>query len=418
MTERRIEWPRNDYSRIPFWIYHDPALYAEEQERIFRGPVWSYLCLAAEIPKAGDFVTTWVGDTPVVVNREDDGSVHAFVNRCAHRGAIVRRELRGNADDHTCIYHRWCFGRRGDLVGIPFQRGVRGQGGLAPDFDKRAHGLRKLRVAVHRDVVFGTFSDATEPLEEYLGALLTEHLATIMQRPVEVLGYQRQAIDGNWKLYNENLRDTYHASLLHEFLVTFGLDRATQKGGVKMDARHRHNLTWAVAGSDSNEDAASAYKVHNLRADKLVLHDPSILAFRPEFPDDRSLSISSMFPNVAFQRLNNSLATRQIQPRGVGRFVLLWTYFGYVDDTPELRRHRLRQMNLLGPGGFVSMEDAEAIEIAHLASGRDPADHAVIEMGGAGEISDRDYRVNDVALRGFWSYYAELMGMEPPGAIR
>lgn len=413
-----IDWPRNDYSRVPYRVYHDEGLYALEQERIFRGRTWSYLCLAAEIPSAGDFKTTWVGDTPIVVNRDEDGSIHAFVNRCAHRGAIVRREPRGNATDHTCIYHRWCYSRHGDLLGVPFQRGVRGQGGLAADFDKSQHGLRKLRVAVYRDVVFGTFSAATESIEDYLGPLLTEHLGTVMQKPIELLGYQRQSIDGNWKLYAENLRDTYHASLLHEFLVTFGLDRATQKGGVMMDARHRHNLTYAVADSDSQEEAAKAYKAHNLRADQLTLKAPALLAFHREFPDDRNLSISTMFPNVAFQRLNNSLAMRQIQPKGIDRFVLVWTFFGYADDTPELRAHRLRQMNLLGPGGFVSMEDSEAIEIAHLASRRDRNEASVIEMGGAGPISDRDYRVTDVSLRGFWSFYAELMEMEPPGAVR
>jgi anthranilate 1,2-dioxygenase large subunit len=125
-----------------------------------------------------------------------------------------------------------------------------------------------------------------------------------------------------------------------------------------------------------------------------------------------------MFPNAAFQRLNNSLAVRQIQPKGVDKFVLVWTFFGYADDTTEMSEHRLRQMNLLGPAGLVSMEDAEAIEIAHRTSRIVPEQHSVIEMGGGGEISDRNYRITDVPLRGFWSYYAELMGIEPEGAVR
>lgn len=415
---RQIVWPRPDYSRIPYWVYHDPGLYEEEMVRIFRGPVWSYLCLEAELPDEGDFLTTWLGDIPVVVNRDADGAVAAFVNRCAHRGAIVRREPRGNARDHTCIYHRWCFSRRGELIGVPFQRGVRGKGGLAADFVKADHGLERVRIATYRNVVFGSLHPEAESIESYLGSLLRQHLDGFLHKPVEILGYQRQAIDGNWKFYNENLRDTYHASLLHEFLVTFGLDRATQKGGVKMDSRHRHNLTFAETGTDSDDEAAEAYAAHNLSADKISLRAPALLSFQREFSDNLSLAISCMFPNVAFQRLNNSLAMRQIQPKGVNRFVLVWTFFGYQDDTPELRAHRLRQMNLLGPGGFVSMEDAEAIEIAHRATSVTRDQHGVIEMGGAGEISDRDYRVTDVSIRGFWSYYAELMGMEPKGAVR
>src|SRR2546430_1956082 len=80
-----IAWPRNDYSRVPFWLHHDAAIYELEMERIFRGPAWSYLCLEAEIPDAGDFRTTWVGDTPVIVSRDKKGAIQAFVNPSGRR---------------------------------------------------------------------------------------------------------------------------------------------------------------------------------------------------------------------------------------------------------------------------------------------------------------------------------------------
>src|SRR5450432_2694374 len=122
-------WPTLDYSRVPYSLYHDTELYRQEQQRIFSGPTWNYLCLDAEIPNPGDFRATYVGDTPVVVGRDENGAVHAFVNRCAHRGALVRREISGNASSHTCIYHQWCYGLDGALKSIPFRRGVRGKGG-------------------------------------------------------------------------------------------------------------------------------------------------------------------------------------------------------------------------------------------------------------------------------------------------
>ncbi len=103
---------------------------------MFRGPTWLFLGLEAEIPNAGDFRASWLGDTPVVYNRAFDGTVYTFVNRCAHRGALVRREPWGNAADHTCIYHRWCYDIEGNLIGVPFQRGVNGRGGMAHDFGK------------------------------------------------------------------------------------------------------------------------------------------------------------------------------------------------------------------------------------------------------------------------------------------
>jgi anthranilate 1,2-dioxygenase large subunit len=80
--------------------------------------------------------------------------------------------------------------------------------------------------------------------------------------------------------------------------------------------------------------------------------------------------------------------------------------------------HRLRQANLVGPAGLVSMEDGEAIEVAQRASKPAPDAVTVIELGGGGIISDRNYRVTDVPLRGFWSYWAELLGIEPEGAVR
>ena len=68
-------WPTLDYSRVPYRLYHDPEAYQREQERIFRGPTWNFLGLEAEIPNPGDFRTTYVGDIPVIVNRDANGTI-------------------------------------------------------------------------------------------------------------------------------------------------------------------------------------------------------------------------------------------------------------------------------------------------------------------------------------------------------
>ena len=411
-------WPALDYSRVPYRLYHDAEVYKREQERIFRGPVWSFLGLEAEIPNPGDFRATWVGDTPIIVNRDERGALKAFVNRCAHRGALVRRELSGNALRHICLYHQWCYGLDGSLNAIPFRRGIRGKGGMGPDFDMAAHALNPLQVGTINGAVFGTLADDAEPLEDYLGAPVIEQLRRLFDRPVRVLGYNRQRIRGNWKLYAENTRDNYHASLLHEFLVTFGLDRSTQIGGVRMDRRHRHSITWAEAGSDDDELVRQAYGGAGVRNDYLSLQEPDLVAFHPEHGDRLNIAITSVFPSSVFVQISNSLAVRQIRSRGVDEVEVFQTVFGYEDDPPEMTRHRLRQANLIGPAGLVSMEDGEAIEVTHRASRPDPLRTTVIELGGGGVISDRDYRVHDVPLRGFWSYYAELLGIEPDGAVR
>jgi len=413
-----FSWPRRDYSRVPYTVYHDPAVYAREQERVFRGRAWSLLGLACEIPDPGDFRATWIGDTPVIYNRDRDGRVHAFVNRCAHRGALVRRETAGNADSHTCIYHQWCYALDGSLTAIPFRRGVRGKGGLDAGFDMATHGLRRLEVDEVAGALFGTFAADAEPLRDYLGPPVVAQIERLFQRPVRVLGYHRQRINANWKLYAENTRDNYHASLLHDFLRTFGVDRLTQTGGITMDARHRHNITWAEAASDTAEFADGAYHQANISNETPRLRDRRVVAFRREHPDKLNLAVTSVFPNSVFVQINNSLATRQIRPKGVDCHEVFQTLIGYEDDDAAITADRLRQANLVGPAGYVSMEDGEAIEIAHRASRPEIDAATVIEMGGAGPITDRDYRVTDVGLRGFWSYYAELMGNEPAGAIR
>jgi phenylpropionate dioxygenase-like ring-hydroxylating dioxygenase large terminal subunit len=280
-------------------------------------------------------------------------------------------------------------------------------------------GPRHLKVANFHGVLFGTFSADTEPLEQYLGEFGTGMIERFMHKPVRVLGYSRQMVNGNWKLYAENLRDTYHASLLHEFFVTYGVDRATQRGGVKMDARHRHNMNHAYAATDTQEEARAAYAGQaGVALDRMRLRDPSLLKYVPEFADGMNLAAPTIFPNMLLIQINNTLATRQIRPKAVDSFEIFQTVFGYVDDDEEMTRHRLLLANLVGPAGFVSMEDGEAIEIIQKATRPETTASAVFEMGGRGPLQDLAHRVTETPIRGFWSYWSELMGAEPEGAIR
>lgn len=406
-----LSWPRADMTRIPYAAYREPAIYEQEQVRIFRGPTWNYLALEAELPEPGSFLTTFVGDTPVVVNRDLDGRIHAFVNRCAHRGATVRRENHGVARDHVCCYHQWSYDLQGRLTGVPFVRGVKGKGGMPADFDKSQHRLQPLHVESLRGVVFGSFSADAEPLADYLGPVIREHLARLMHKPPKVLGYQRQVIHGNWKLYADNLRDPNHGGLLHMFQITFGIARLSNWGGAKLDDRGRHNISFTAENTQTL--GKDDYQSTSRGDGQIRLEDPAMLRYRPEFPDGMTLSITSIFPNVVFQQIGNSLATRQIRPRSADEFEVYWTYYGYADDDASMTAHRLRQANLAGPGGYISMEDGEAIELVHRAIVREPDTHSFVEIGGRGEPASQDTLVTEVPMRGFWRYYGELMGVRP-----
>jgi anthranilate 1,2-dioxygenase large subunit len=391
-------------------VFQDPAVYTEEQEKIWRGKTWSYVALEAEIPKAGDFKSTFVGDTPVVVTRAADGTLHAWVNRCAHRGAIVCRELRGNATTHTCVYHQWAYDPAGSLVGVPFRRGLGGRGGYPSDFRTEDHGLRRLRIASVGGMVFVTFSADIEPLERYLGEVMVANIRRLTKRPVKILGTTRQYIYSNWKLYAENTRDAYHAVLLHLFYPTFGIARPAQKTTSEMNEKRFHNL-YSIY-KPSGKESVSVYKETGVRPveGQMRLEDPTLLRYVDEFQDEKSITIQAIFPSVVVQQILNTLATRQIVPRSEKEFELVWTHFGYEDDDAEMAEHRLRQGNMIGPAGYIAMEDSEATEIVQRGTVADWDESSFVEMAGS-STDDLDFGGQDEnAIRGFWKGYREIMG--------
>src|ERR1700704_2161486 len=97
-TANLVSWPSSGLTLVPFRLYSDADQYALEQERIFKGPTWNYLCLAVEVRNPGDYLVTSVGEASVVVARTPTGELHAFVNRCAHRGSLLCLKRRGNTD--------------------------------------------------------------------------------------------------------------------------------------------------------------------------------------------------------------------------------------------------------------------------------------------------------------------------------
>ena len=64
-------------------------------------------------------------------------------------------------------------------------------------------------------------------------------------RPQRVLGMHSQIIHNNWKLYAENVRDLYHATLLHTFYTTFKVNRLDMDGGMLLSDDGRHSISYA-----------------------------------------------------------------------------------------------------------------------------------------------------------------------------
>ena len=141
-----LRWPAEGVSRVPFRVYSDPEIYALEQQRLFRGPIWHFLCLEIEVANPGDFRQATIGETPIVVTRDEDGALHGLVNRCAHKGALVCLKERGHADSLTCVYHSWTYDLAGQVQSVAFRNGLRGKGGMPDDFDPAQHRLEPIRI--------------------------------------------------------------------------------------------------------------------------------------------------------------------------------------------------------------------------------------------------------------------------------
>ncbi|WP_345891734.1 aromatic ring-hydroxylating dioxygenase subunit alpha [Burkholderia sp. Tr-860] len=412
-----VAWPEEGLTRVPYQVFQDEAVYADEQEAIFRGPNWSFLCLETEVPNPGDFRSTFVGDAPVVVTRDTDGELYAFENRCAHRGALVCLEYQGNARDFSCVYHAWTYNLQGDLVGVAFKDGIDGKGGMKPDFCTGDHGLRKLRVATLHGLVFGSFSDDVAPLDEYLGEEIVERIARVLDnRSPVVLGRFTQMLPNNWKLYFENVKDSYHASILHLFFTTFQLNRLSQRGGIIVDPSGGHHVSYSAVDHAAAAEAAQAqpagndYAEQNIRSEsEHRLEDTSVLQGVDEFGDGVTLQILSVFPGFVLQQIQNAIAVRQILPRGTRQTELNWTYLGFEDDTPELREMRLRQSNLVGPAGYVSMEDGCVGGFVQRGIEGASESRSVLEMGGD-DAESSSSRVTEASIRGFWKAYRNAMG--------
>ena len=209
-------------TRVPYWLFQREDVHKLEQRRLFQGNCWNYLCLEGDVAEPGDYRTGFVGNTPIIIARDRDRELYAFENRCAHRGTLLAFNEFGNNKLFSCVYHGWCYSLQGDLVNVAFKDGVNGRGGMPQSFCMEEHGPRKLKVALVHGLVFGSFSENPPSIEKYLGEEIMARIARVLagRKPI-VLGRFTQIFPNNWKLYAENTKDSYHASILHLFFHGF-----------------------------------------------------------------------------------------------------------------------------------------------------------------------------------------------------
>jgi anthranilate 1,2-dioxygenase large subunit/terephthalate 1,2-dioxygenase oxygenase component alpha subunit len=206
----------------------------------------------------------------------------------------------------------------------------------------------------------------------------------------------------------ENVKDSYHAILLHTFFTTFRLNRLTQKGGLVVSETGGNHISYSYAADSGGRE----YEQAGMRAaqEGFGLEAPEVLHHVDEYGDGIGLQILSVFPTFVLQQTRNSLAVRRLVTQDLRKTELVWTIFGFADDDEAMTERRLRQANLIGPAGYISMEDGAAPEFVQRAVDSASDVLSVVEMGGRG-IASADTRISEAAVRGFWSAYRGYMGL-------
>jgi phenylpropionate dioxygenase-like ring-hydroxylating dioxygenase large terminal subunit len=219
-------------------VYTDPGVFRLEMKHLFAN-TWVYVGHGSQIPNAGDYLTTDIGNQPVMASRHTDGSIHVLYNRCPHKGTKIASEACGNTGKFfRCPYHAWSFKTNGALLAIPFKKGYDGTGleeteavkGLAPVGATR----------VYRDFIFARLAETGVDFETFFGESLSSIDNMVDRSPDGKLVLEgaplRYMHPCNWKMLVENQTDTCHPMVAHESSAGTAIsvwEREQAKGGKK-----------------------------------------------------------------------------------------------------------------------------------------------------------------------------------------
>jgi phenylpropionate dioxygenase-like ring-hydroxylating dioxygenase large terminal subunit len=195
-----------DHRTLPFSWYSDEEVLRRERRAIFARS-WQYAGRAEQVAEPGSFLTTDAGGIPLLVTRDRDGELRAFLNVCRHRGAVLTEGC-GRRETIQCHYHAWTYGLDGSLRAAP--RADRESG-----FDPRELSLVPAGVGVWGPFLFANPDSDAEPLAEWLG-----ELPAILARDLDldaVVFHSRVEFgsNANWKVVTENFLECYHCPTAH-----------------------------------------------------------------------------------------------------------------------------------------------------------------------------------------------------------
>lgn len=196
---------------LPPWAYTSDRFLEREMQTVFRDN-WNVIERTDRIPVAGDYFTMTFLGAPLLVTRGQDMKVRVFANVCRHRSALVAMG-EGKAKSFRCAYHSWTYGLDGGLMSAPDYRDLSGNQ-IINDTNRKDYGLVEINSALWGGFIFIRFADEGLSLEEQLGDVATK---VANHHPEDMVCTRRKVfeIDTNWKLFVENVNETYHIPHIH-----------------------------------------------------------------------------------------------------------------------------------------------------------------------------------------------------------
>ncbi|WP_428382811.1 aromatic ring-hydroxylating oxygenase subunit alpha [Nevskia ramosa] len=405
-------------------VYCDDALYQIELEQVF-GRSWLFLAHRSQIPKAGDYFTTYMGEDPVIVSRQKDGSVVAFLNQCRHRGMRLARLDQGNTKFFTCSYHGWSYDSSGKLVNVPMEKN-----GYCSKLVKADWGATRVpRVEEYKGLIFGCWDAEVPSLDTSLGdaKFYMDAMFDRSDAGTEIWGgVHKWVIPCNWKFASEQFcSDMYHAPLSHMSAIL-----AVMPDGVPPEA-----VQWPTEGlqwrSDSTGHGTGFHTADDQGQLLAAIVGPAVaeylMASRPRVAErlgvPRTQAVNgahmTLFPTCSFLPGINTL--RVWHPRGPNE-IEVWALAVVDADAPQAVKDQWGQgiTRTFSPAGMFEQDDGENwIEVQRVLRGtKSRCQPFNLQMGLGNEQSDSrfpgklSYVFSEAAARGFYTRWARMMARE------
>ena len=414
-------WVREDAGAGTFKVNREVFTSQElldlEKERIFDRS-WLYLGHATELKKPNDYLTRSVGGRELIFNRNRKGEYQAFFNVCPHRGAQVVRESTGNAISFKCFYHGWAFNNNGKFA-------TKSSPKTYPegfDCDGSVDLPRVPRLESYRDFFFISYDANIVPLPEYLSGVtdILDLIGDQSPNGMEIVsGTQEYSIRANWKLLCENSYDGFHAAETHETYFDYLVD---ELGGI--DAVDFKSLEECNGILDlGNGHAATQVKApwgrpvartiptwgEKGRADEERLVAELVERVGPE----RALMIADrdrntvIFPNLVVNDIM-AITVRTFFPVAPDLMLVRSWALAPIGEEPEVRHRRLNNfLEFLGPGGFATPDDVEALESAQRGYGA--LKFAPWNDISRGMLRETPRHDDEAQMRAFWREWKRRM---------